>query len=281
MTVDRRTKPAYISAMDVTGVPTTASASRRSAFAGMVSVAIHGGLLLAAVLLLHHRIASPSPTIELTSVQVVSAPEPPPPPPPPPGTGSQVRGATNTSPGTLGRRGRDAPPRSPSRAPVAPDPFAEVVVSYDTPTGPDPGNEAGTVGSGIGAGFHGDGTGSGDGGGLFGMGVPAPPPPRPSLARPPRPRHDYGQWNFRADRRFAGAKVDVELTIDPRGRVRNVRLLRGVEESIDERAIGLAQRFEFYPALDDAGVPIAGLHRWEFVLLGEATIEDHLSRPWR
>src|SRR5205823_6559045 len=131
------------------------------------------------------------------------------------------------------------------------------------------GNELGTTGAGIGAGLLGEGAGSGDGAGQFGLGNLAVPP-APSLARPPRPKSDYRNGDFRAGRQFAGAVVRLELSIDPRGSVRNVRLLQGVDDAIDQHAIELAKRFEFHPALDDAGQPTWGRHRWEFVLQGGA-----------
>lgn len=265
--------------MDVPGAPTAASPSRRSALAGVVSVGIHGGALLAAALIVAHHDREP-PVIELTPIQVVAAPvalAPPAPPQPAPvmaTPGSPQHSSTSASTGTLGRRGRDAPQRSQTRAPATPDPFADVVVSYDKPTGPDPGNEAGTTGAGVGAGLLGDGTGNGTGMGQFGVGNVPPAPP--SLARPPRPRSDYKNWNFRADRRFAGATVLVELSIDAAGHVRNVAVLRGVDESIDQHAATLARRFEFYPALDDGGKPIWGRHNWEFLLRGDGAVFDGL-----
>jgi hypothetical protein len=48
--------------------------------------------------------------------------------------------------------------------------------------------------------------------------------------------------------------------------VRNVRIAKGVDDYIDQEAVALASRFEFYPALDDDGRPIASRHGWEFVI---------------
>ncbi|HWU90726.1 MAG TPA: hypothetical protein VN253_25845, partial [Kofleriaceae bacterium] len=45
-----------------------------------------------------------------------------------------------------------------------------------------------------------------------------------------------------------------------------------------ERATEVARRFEFYPALDDAGHPIAGVHRWEFVIVGVTEFGPGLNR---
>ncbi len=236
--------------------------------AGFASVAAHGGVLLLVLTLAGARVARQPALVELTPIQVV---EPPPPEPPPasPGHGTQLRPIASTNAGTLGRRGHDAPPRSQTHAPAAVDPLADVVVSYETPTGLAPGNEAGATGAGIGAGLFGDGTGHGAGGGAFGVGA-VPPVPAPSLARPPRPRTDYHKWDFRAAPAFAGATVRVELSIDPGGSVRQVRVLKGVDDYVDRRAADVARRFEFYPALNDAGQPTWGLHRWEFVIVSNA-----------
>ena len=215
---------------------------RRRLVAGLVSIGAHGVLLLV-VTVLHGPVASPPRTVELTPIQVV---EPPPPPEPP-----RVLPVAAPSPGTLGRRGRDAP-RSATRAPA--DPYADLVVHYDAPTSEEPGNEAGAVGLGIGSGVTGNGIGD------------VQLPSTPTRSRPPRPRRDYSQWGFRAASVFRGAIVRLELTIDAQGAVRNVRIAKGVDDYIDQEAVALASRFEFYPALDDDGRPIASRHGWEFVI---------------
>jgi TonB family protein len=227
---------------------------RRPMFAGLVSAGLHGMLLLAISLTSIH-VARKTPTIELTPIQVV---EPPPPPPPPEPPAPQLRPITPPSPGTLGRRGRE-PPRSVSRAPA--DPYADLVMHYEAPASDDPGNRAGATGGGLGSGLFGDGIG----GAAFGVGN-VPPPPAPSRARPPRAKADYSRWDFLAASVFRGAIVRLELSIDPSGSVRDVRVLKGVDDQIDLRATDLARRFEFYPALDDDGQPIWGRHAWEFVI---------------
>ena len=237
--------------------------SSRRLLPGALSLAIHGGLTVHAVVLVSH--GGGEPPVALTPIEMIEV-APPPPPPPPPEPGTQTLSTANASTGTLGRRGRDAPQRSQTRAPVAADPYADLVVSYDRPTGPDPGAETGTTGGGVGAGLHGDGAGSGDGTGQFGIGNLAVPPPPKSLARPPRPRGNYDAWYPAADRRFVGGSVLVELVIDARGRVRQVTLLRGVDSAINNDAVELARQFEFYPALDEAGQPTTAHYRWEFVL---------------
>ena len=131
---------------------------------------------------------------------------------------------------------------------------------YDAPEAADPGNRDGDTGPGLGSGLLGEGVG----GNAFGVGTVPPPPP--SQARPPRAKEDYSQWDFHAAHMFRGAIVRLELTIDPVGSVRDVRVLKGVDDQIDVRAIDLARRFEFFPALDDDGRPTWGRHGWEFVI---------------
>lgn len=145
-----------------------------------------------------------------------------------------------------------------TRAP--PDPYADLVMHYDAPPAADPGNRDGEHGIGLGSGLLGDGVG----GSAFGVGN-VPPPPA-SRARPPRAREDYSKWDFHAARMFAGATVRLELTVDPRGKVTAVRILKGVDDQIDQRAIEVAGRFEFFPALDDDGRPTWGRHGWLFVI---------------
>jgi hypothetical protein len=67
------------------------------------------------------------------------------------------------------------------------------------------------------------------------------------------------------------------LTIDPRGKVSHVRVLRSVDDSVDRMASEIARGFEFYPALNDVGEPTSGPFRWAFVIVdnGEAEEEDN------
>jgi TonB family protein len=65
---------------------------------------------------------------------------------------------------------------------------------------------------------------------------------------------------------FRGAIIRLELTIDPAGNVRDIHIVKGVDDQIDARAADVARRFAFFPALDDDGTPIWGRHGWEFVI---------------
>jgi protein TonB len=242
--------------------------SRRWVMAGTVSMVVHAGLVVVAVVFTSGRVARAPQHPLVTPIEVI---EPPPPPPPPPtpaaGTGTQLASLAGANAGTLGRHGHGAP-RSMSRAPAASDPMADVVVSYDAQTSDDAGSGAGTTGRGIGAGLLGDGAGAGGGG--FGLGNV---PPAPSLARPPRPKASYRHWDFRAAPVFAGGLIRIELTIAPDGSVREVRLLKGVDSYVDRHAVERARDFRFYPALNDAGQPTWGRHGWEFVIGADGSIQ--------
>jgi periplasmic protein TonB len=249
-------------------------AARRPVVSAIASIAVHGGLLWLIFLLAGVHAMPARTVIELTTIQVVEPPPPPPPPPPATGQGTRFQSTAKADAGMLGRRGHSAPARSQTHAPAVANPFADLAVSYETPTAPDPGNVAGTTGPGLGAGLFGDGTGTGGGG--YGT-LTVPPPPGPSLARPPRPKLDYHSWDFRASRRFAGQAVLVELTIDPAGHVRHVSVLKSVDPAVDHHAMDLASRFEFHPALDSAGTPTSGRHRWEFVIVGDNDLGFHFQ----
>ena len=58
----------------------------------------------------------------------------------------------------------------------------------------------------------------------------------------------------------------AELSVDTRGRVKDVRITEHINSWIDSQAIALARTFLFYPALNDAGEPIPGTYVWTFVM---------------
>jgi len=266
-----------------------ARVSRRSMLVGSTSLALHGGMI--ALLLVIAGAHTVPPLLELTPIEVFDPPPAPPEPPPGPSGPGKQPGAGNTAKtGTFGRRGHDAPPHSHSRAPVVHDPLADLNVSYDVPTGPDPGTLHGTTGDGAGTGLTGIGTGDGKGFGRFGDGEGTLSIPLPSLARPPRPKHDYRESIIRGSHSFGGQTLRLILAIDARGVVRHARVAHGLDPDLDQRAIEVARSFEFYPALDRAGEPTSGTFPWSFVISvayvnehdespGPATIERESRRP--
>lgn len=243
----------------------TSRVSHRSMFAGSVSLALHGGVVLLAFLIAGVRVVQPPRVIELTEIQVVA---PPPPPPGPSRSGTRAGSGNTAKMGALGRRGHDAMPRSQTRAPAVANPFADLAVSYETPTLPDPGSPAGTTGQGVGTGLFGTGTGAGAGYGSLGDGpglLQVPPPP-PSLARPPRPKNSHSASIILGSHEFANKTLLVELNIDPHGNVRDVRILEGLSNRLDTSAAKIARDYKFYPALSDNGEPTSGHYLWKFVI---------------
>jgi TonB family protein len=239
--------------------------SRRPMASCVLSLGLHGVLAVLAVAFLGARVVPEPRRTELTSIEIV---DPPPVPAAPRGQGPKLAGPSGSQ-GMLGRRGHDAP-RAQVRAAAIPDPLAEVTVSYEAPTSLEPGNPAGTTGTTSGAGLLGDGLGAGirgSGDGVGNLRIPPPPPPTKSLARPPRAKHPYRTWEHYSAARFGDSTILLELTIDPTGTVRRVRVIHGVDEEVDKRAIATVRHFEFYPALSPTGDPTWGLHRWEFELV--------------
>jgi len=240
--------------------------AHRSKIAVAVSLALHGGVVLLLLMIAGSREAPRPPVIELTEIQVVPPPPPPPPPPGPSRSGTRAGAGKSAKAGALGRRGHDALPRSQTRAPAVADPFADLTVSHETPTLPDPGNPAGTTGQGVGTGLFGTGTGAGAGYGSLGDGpgnLQVPPPP-PSLARPARPKGDYSDWNIPGSHEFANKILVVELSIDPHGNVRDVRVLQGLSKWLDSYAAAVARGYKFHPALSDNGEPTSDHFLWKF-----------------
>jgi hypothetical protein len=244
---------------------------------------LHGGLLVLALALAGVRVARAPRPVELTSIEVVAPSRLPLASPlassPAPGHAAPVaRPVVPVVPvvpivnaGTHGRRGGDTVRRSQSRGPAAPDSLADLKLSYEDPTNFTSNNRAETaIGRGRDARQSGIGAGAGSplDDNLATMQIPGPSPV--SLARPPRPRFDYRDLRLRTSvRRFAGQTIKVVLVIDAEGRVRDVRLLQGVDDRLDQRTIELARSFVFEPAWDDAGAPVPGSSRWDFLIVAE------------
>ena len=106
--------------------------------------------------------------------------------------------------------------------------------------------------------------------GIGGLDVPPADSLGEGRARPPRPKLPYDHWEYLAPEQYTGMTVLVELTIDPQGRVDDVRVLKGLDPiEIDRRAIAYARSFEFYPKLDAEGQPQWSRYHWEFLLEGK------------
>jgi TonB family protein len=262
----------------------TSLLSRRSMFAGSASLTFHAALLALALVLVGVRAANPPPP-DLAPIEILA------PALGPIGTGPTLGQAAGSGQTTLtgapSKPGHAPPKRSFTHAPPVHDPYADVVIGYDTPSAADPGSTAPSTGLGfgtatIGAGL-GAGTGFGDGGDGPGIGTGVPEPPR-SHARPPRPKQEYLAWGLPAVRQFVGKTVTVELYIDPAGSVRKVVVLQGVAPSLDQQASDIARSFEFAPALKADGVPRWGTFRWDFKIIDNRPRRRPLSTgsiDWR
>ncbi len=244
--------------------------------ASLLALALHGAVLWLASAVVGDRPAAPATATARTSteisVEIVAPIRATPAAAPSPGP------RTPSAPGAAGARAsghrtRDGGGRSPVRAPAAGDPWAELQIRYDAPTEPAPYDLAGADGNGRGAARSGSGLGAalagaglGAGGGALLAGGLEPPPPPPSHAARSRPRHDYSHAWFQGARGLWGMTARAELSIDTRGRVQDVRITEHINSWIDSQAIDLARRFAFYPALNDAGEPIADTYVWTFVI---------------
>src|SRR5262245_36598204 len=88
---------------------------------------------------------------------------------------------------------------------------------------------------------------------LIGDGVATMQIPQPSVvsrARLPRRRFDYTRLRLIGASQFVGHTIKVLLVVDPRGHVREVHLLEGVDRALDRRTVALVHNFEFEPVLD-------------------------------
>lgn len=252
---------------------------QRSMVSWTASLALHGGALGVAWLMGARAVESPSPTAAsapaLTDIEIASPPPPPPPlplaPPPP---SFPVRGhdrpappATRSGPPAAAgssariRRGHEGHKQSLTLAPAIADPYADLEVSYDEPRGPDLGDRAGEASVGLGAALSGTGLGAGGGDATVAGGLEPPAPPA-SHAAPARPRMYWSYWRFQGARWLTGTEFRIELIIDARGRVRDVRIIDHVNPWIDEQAIALGRKFVFDPALDDSGRPVESRYPW-------------------
>jgi len=255
------------------------SHGRRSLLASLASLALHGGLLIVLVGSAQ-RTARPPRSVDHVPIDVIAAPPParavPAPQPAPAPTVVRASAAPSA---VHGRRGQAVPQRVPARPASARSALADLTVRYD-----DASNfaaSADTAGDGDAAGQHiGQGTGIGK---LHDTLAPlAVPPPPGSLASKPRPRHDYHRLQLHSVRQFAGRSIKVLLIVDERGRVRDVRLLQGVNADLDARTIALTRNFEFDPALDETGAPVPGTSRWEIAIVDDsnAGLREALRRGY-
>jgi hypothetical protein len=249
--------------------------TQRMARAGLLALALHGAVLWLASTVAADRAAAPAAAPARTSEISVEIMEPiRPAPAVVPVAGPRAPAAPAAAGArAAGRRTPEGGGRSRTRAPATGDPWAELQIRYDAPTEAAPDDPAGDRGNGLGAAHAGTGlgaaqagTGLGAGGDALRAGGLPPPPPPPSHAAPPRPRYDYSQAWFQGARGLWGMTARAELSIDTHGQVNDVRITEHINQWIDYQATAMARSFVFYPALNDAGEPVAGTYVWTFVI---------------
>ena len=217
---------------------------RRQGLALPTSVALHAAAALALVivpLLLSDALPEPDGGTRTFFVEPIAAPPPPPPPPP----AANAAAATRVA------------PKAPAAAP------AGFVAPIEVPTEikPEEGLDLGGVEGGVAGGVEG-GIPGGVVGGVVG-GLPDAPPPPP--AKPVRVGGDIREPRKIVDvapvypdlAMKAGVEgiVIIEATIDPRGRVANATVLRGVPV-LDEAALEAVGKWVYMPTLLN-GAPTA------------------------
>lgn len=231
-----------------------------------ISLGLHAGAIVLAVEVIPHRPPpKPQPIVELIPIAIAMPPEPV--TPPPSGAGALIPDKPAGDAGTRGRRGHDAPKRAQARIQPVADAFQGLSVHYDAPAGPHPGTAEGQVEGGLGLGVAGAGAGEI---GVGGLNVPPAPSSGRSLARRPKSKFPYDHMAFIAPPQFIGSHILLELTIDPHGNVRKVRVIRSVDPNVDQRAATAASNFEFHPALDDDGQAIWSQLRWTFEITSQS-----------
>jgi hypothetical protein len=255
---------------------------------GSASLALHGALLVfLAVFSGEPAVHVPPRQIALTSIEMIGAAPSPPstasppsavsPPSTTPPLPRPVARSTSPSVSPEARARRLQVPRSQPGAPAAASPLANLNVGYD-----DPASFAAPAATTV-EGTH-DGGRPGIGKGIerqLGDGVANMQIPQPSivsLARPPRPRFDYRNLRLHGASKFAGRTIKVQLAVDIHGRVREVRLLQGVDRDLDRRTIALVHDFAFEPALDEDGAAIPGTSRWDIQVVEDDEEEPFLIR---
>jgi hypothetical protein len=239
--------------------------------AGSASLALHGGLVLLVVVATGEYIAqSPRQGIALTPIEVIQTA-----PSTPPRAANPVAPPIIPAAGAVPRARRQQVQRPQPSTPPTNRSLADLTIGYEDPTNfadkaARTADVAGDVkGSRIGKGIErqlGDNIAT----------MEIPQPPVVSRARAPRPKFDYTKLRLHGASKFAGQTIKLLLVVDTSGRVREVRLLEGVDRDLDRRTIALVHNFEFEPALDDDGVAVRGTSRWDIQI-----VEDEDDAPFK
>jgi len=225
---------------DVPSLPLSGRAAKPAAgaFTGLASVLLHGAALVAVVvvpLLTDDRLPDRAGEVQAFFASPIELAPPPPPPPPPSAAPAVVRAAEPVSSG-----GFVAPVEVPTE--IVPEAALDLGVE---------GGVAGGVEGGVPGGLV---------GGIVG-GLPDAPPPPPTEpvrvgldVREPRKVKDVPPvYPFVAVQSGIEGVVVLECVIDPRGRVVEVNLVKGLP-LLDEAAVEAVRQWVYTPTLVN-GVP--------------------------
>jgi periplasmic protein TonB len=211
----------------------------------------------------------------------IEAPPPPLPPPPPeqkpPPPPPKIAEKVPVKPKVIEKAPpppptEEAPPPPPAPGPETPDEAPAEPYHLEMPASAQPG---GTMAVQEGAGPRGNarGTPGGKGAGGGGPADSTTNGPRvasvASVKRQPLADGDYDyqlakDYPTEARRLGIQGQVQVRLLVDDHGRVAQAKLLKGLGYGLDERALTLAKKIKFKPAIDTNDQPVAMWITWLF-----------------
>jgi protein TonB len=215
----------------------------------VVSVAVHGAVLSAAILLPVLLATDKLPVVPTMMAFVAAAPAPPPPPPPPP-----PKAAARAPEAKVVARAESSPTAAPVMAPAAitPEPFLPSDEGFGVEGGVEGGIAGGTLGGIV--------------GGLVDAPPPPPPPPPPPAPAPRAPVRVGGQikepeLTHRVEPVYPDIAVLAKVTgtvileamVGEDGTVQSVKVLRSAK-FLDGAAIDAVKQWRYKPLVLN-GVP--------------------------
>jgi periplasmic protein TonB len=216
------------------------SAGRRKTGLLLVSIPLHGALLLAVIvvpLLMPDAFPSPMAATRAFFVEPIQAP---PPPPPPPASRASAPPATAPRPRPPDDAAFTAPLATPDQ--IVPEQTSDLGLPGGVPGGVEGGVPGGVVGAVVG-----------------GLPEATPPPVVPvrvggEIKEPRKVKNVEPVYPVLAARAHVQGVVILECIVSPQGRVVDVRVLRG-NMMLDDAAIEAVRQWVYAPTLKD-GVPI-------------------------
>jgi protein TonB len=209
--------------------------------------------------------------------KVVEPPPPPPdqPPPPPKPVAAQPKPVAKVAPKVpvaAAPPPSDQPPPPPAPGPPSDEPPPEEY-TYKMPEGVGGGSMGVQAGAGPTGSARGVKGGTGPKPATGGGTDPDATGPRvasiASIKDQPRPlgepdRFDPKEYPDEAKRAGIEGDVLVRILVDDEGKPARVRVLRGLGHGLDEKALELARRIRFKPAIDTTDKPVATEITWTF-----------------